>query len=296
MELVSVIIPTYKRSSMLDRAINSCLEQSYKELEVIVIDDNNPDSQYRVDTAKFMSQYSENPRVRYVEMPKNLGGVAARNMGISVAKGSYIAFLDDDDYFFEKKTEKQLNFMIDNNLDASFTANEFYNETKQRIIDTRTYDNFDEYDDVFKFHLVEMIVGTQTFMYKKDVLDAIGGFTEVSAGQEYYLMYKTLQAGYKVGCLNEALTRTCIHSGERITTSKAKLDAERDLYELKKAHCDILNYPQKRRIKYTYKYNVWQKHKSAGGYKQFAWLVYTAISHPMIIAKRVLRLIRRKLK
>lgn len=267
----------------------SCLNQSYKKIEIIVVDDNNSDSDYRKETEKFMSQYKDNSKIRYIKMQKNSGGVAARNKGISVAKGYYVAFLDDDDYFLEEKIKKQVQFMKKNDLDASFTANETYDETQKRVIRVRTYDNFFEYEDTFKYHLVEMIVGTQTFMYKKEVLDSIEGFTEIPAGQEYYLMYKTLKANYKVGCLNEILTRICIHSGERVTTGKKKIEAEKFLYNLKKEYFNILSFSQIRRIKYIYKYNIWQRYKSAKEYKQFIWLLYIFISHPIMIIRKIIR-------
>ena len=55
--LISIVIPTYKRATMLDRAINSCLTQSYQNIEVIVVDDNNPDSEYRKITSEMMKKY-----------------------------------------------------------------------------------------------------------------------------------------------------------------------------------------------------------------------------------------------
>ncbi|MBQ1812895.1 MAG: glycosyltransferase family 2 protein [Bacilli bacterium] len=288
-DLISVIIPTYKRSEMLERAINSVLNQSYANIEIIVVDDNNPDSEYRKSTAKFMEKYKNNKKIRYVKMKQNGGGALARNEGISQAKGSYVAFLDDDDYFLDDKLRKQIEFMKKNNLDASFTACETYDETQNKLVKVKRYNNFNQYDDVLKFHLVEMIVGTQTFMYKKEVLDKIDGFSKVPAGQEFYLMYKTIKNGFKVGYLDEILTRLCIHSGERITTGKGKIKAEKFLYNVKKEHFDILTYTQRRKVKYIYKYNIWQRYKSSNSYKQYLWLFYILLSHPIIILKKVFK-------
>ena len=288
-ELITIVIPTYKRSEMLERAIDSCLKQSYKNIEIIIVDDNNPDTEYRKNTEKFMKKYRDNSKIRYIKMKQNGGGSAARNFGIENAKGKYIAFLDDDDYFLDGKLEKQLKFMIDNDYDASFTACETYDETKDKLVKVKRYNEFKNYDDLLKFHLVEMIVGTQTFMYKKSVLESIEGFTQVPAGQEYYLMYKTITKGYKVGYLDEILTRLCIHSGERITTGKNKIAAEKFLYDLKKKHFDILNYSQKQKIKYIYKYNIWQRYKSSHSYKQYLWLLYIIISHPLIVFRKAIK-------
>ena len=288
-ELISIVIPTYKRMEMLDRAINSCLSNGYSNIEIIIVDDNDPKSDYRKETQNFMNKYKNNKKIKYVKMDKNMGGAEARNKGIKCSTRNYIAFLDDDDYFLKDKLKKQLKFMKDNNLDASFTACETYDETKQKIVKIKRYTKFNDYDDILKFHLVEMIVGTQTFMYKKEVLEKIQGFSNVKAGQEYYLMYKTIINGFKVGYLDEILTRLCIHSGERITTNSNKIKAEKFLYDLKKKHFNILNYSQRQKVKYIYKYNVWNKYKSAKSYKQYIWLLYIIASHPIIVLRRLIK-------
>lgn len=100
--LVSVIIPTYRRPHLLVRAINSVLNQTYKKLEVLVVDDHSQDETPSVVCA------IKDPRVRYVGHDVNKGLPAVRNTGIRTAQGEYIAFLDDDDEWREDKIEKQL--------------------------------------------------------------------------------------------------------------------------------------------------------------------------------------------
>lgn len=106
--MVSIIIPTYKRSDTLGRAIDSCLNQTVPDIEIIVVDDNDPDTEYRKITEQLMQRYEDNPRVRYLKHPRNLKGSAARNTGIREAKGDYITFLDDDDVLENTKIEKQV--------------------------------------------------------------------------------------------------------------------------------------------------------------------------------------------
>lgn len=285
-DLISIIIPTYKRAEMLSRAIESCLNQTYKNIEIIIVDDNNPNTEFRKSTSEFMKKYKNNEKVKYVKMPSNGGGAKARNFGIEKSKGKYIAFLDDDDYFLENKLEHQLKYMKENELDACFTGSQTYDENSNTIVKNKRYKNFDEYDDILKFHLVEMIVSTQTFMFKKEVLEKVNGFSLVPAGQEYYLMYKVINNGFKVGYLDEILTVICVHNGERITTSKKKIEAEKFLYNLKKEHFNILSFEEKRKIKYIYKYNIWKKYKSSKSYKQYIWLIYLIISHPILLIKK----------
>jgi glycosyltransferase involved in cell wall biosynthesis len=101
--LVSIIIPTYNRSKILPRAVNSALNQSYKNLEVIIVDDASADN-----TSETVAGIKD-ARVRYVRHVNNMGLSAARNSGIKIARGKYINFLDDDDEIHRLKLEKQLN-------------------------------------------------------------------------------------------------------------------------------------------------------------------------------------------
>ena len=95
--LVSVIIPTYKRPDYLDRAIDSVLNQTYNNIEIIVVDDNNPNTEGRERTEKIMRRYENNPHVIYIKHEYNKNGSAARNTGFKASHGVYLAFLDDDD-------------------------------------------------------------------------------------------------------------------------------------------------------------------------------------------------------
>lgn len=105
--LVTVIIPTYKRAVLLPRVIQNVGRQTYRSIEILVVDDGSPD-----DTASVVRMISD-PRVRYVRHETNKGLPAARNTGIREARGEYIAFIDDDDEWREDKLEKQLNLLTE---------------------------------------------------------------------------------------------------------------------------------------------------------------------------------------
>jgi len=100
--LVSVVITTYRRAALVQRAIHDVLNQTVQDLEVIVVDDASPD-----ETERSVKGVGD-PRVRYVRHEQNKGPSASRNTGIGVAQGEYIAFLDDDDGWREDKLERQL--------------------------------------------------------------------------------------------------------------------------------------------------------------------------------------------
>ena len=108
-ELVSVIVPTYRRPDRLRRALDSINAQTYNNSEIIVVDDNSPEDEYRKETETFIRQYSSSLPLKYVRMAQNEGGAMARNRGISEAAGTFITFLDDDDEYLPDKIEKQIN-------------------------------------------------------------------------------------------------------------------------------------------------------------------------------------------
>lgn len=105
-DLVSVVIPTYKRHDSLKRAIQSALAQEDVEMEVIVVDDGSP-----TPPTSTMAHFAHDPRVRYLPQPTNQGGGAARNVGIHAAKGSWIALLDSDDWWEPDKLRAQLDLL-----------------------------------------------------------------------------------------------------------------------------------------------------------------------------------------
>lgn len=103
--LVSIIVTTYAGSGVLARSISSVLQQTYQNWELIVVDDNNPETVERRITEQLMKNYVNDKRIRYIKHEKNRNGSAARNTGIRNAKGFYIAFLDDDDVYFPSRIE-----------------------------------------------------------------------------------------------------------------------------------------------------------------------------------------------
>jgi len=112
--LVSVIITTYNTKGKLTRAINSVLDQTYKNVEVIIVDDNNPNSEGRSNTENIINKFSDFKNVIYIKHDKNKNGAAARNSGISKAKGKYICFLDDDDFYLPNRIELSVKYLEKN--------------------------------------------------------------------------------------------------------------------------------------------------------------------------------------
>src|SRR5699024_9821532 len=92
--LVSIIIPTYGRPFVLDKAIKSVLNQNYNNYELIIVDDNNPGTEFRKSTEDLMENYKKHSKVTYLKHSKNMNASAARNTGIMKSSGDYLCFLD----------------------------------------------------------------------------------------------------------------------------------------------------------------------------------------------------------
>lgn len=107
--LVSVVMPTYKRSEMLSRAIESVLTQTYTNLELLLVNDNEPTDDFTKELVERVKVFEKDSRFRLVMQEKHINGAAARNVGIRLACGEYVAFLDDDDWWEPNKIEKQIN-------------------------------------------------------------------------------------------------------------------------------------------------------------------------------------------
>ena len=123
-QLVSVITPVYGAEKYIEKTILSVLNQSYDNIEMILVDDCSPD-----DSAAIIQKIADqDDRVKYLKLPKNQGAAVARNTGIEHAKGQYIAFIDSDDVWKRDKLEKQVKFMIDKSHSFTYTNFEMLSE------------------------------------------------------------------------------------------------------------------------------------------------------------------------
>lgn len=176
-EMVSVIIPTYKRPKGLKNAIDSVLNQSYKNIEVIVVDDNDPETKYRKETEQVMKKYVENSSLKYIQHSKNLNGSVARNTGIKESKGKFIAFLDNDDEFLKDKIELQVNKL--NNLGNTYglVYTKFVRKRNNKIIEKGIENRTGDLT-------AEILKGTfyisagSNILVRKEIVDKLNGFDE----------------------------------------------------------------------------------------------------------------------
>ena len=124
-KLVSVIIPSYNREKTIVRAIKSVLSQTYQNIEVIVVDDCSQDNTETV----INECYANDKRVVFHRLEKNSGACVARNRGVELSRGTYVAFLDSDDAFFPEKIEKQISYL--ECMNASLCATDYIRYSRE---------------------------------------------------------------------------------------------------------------------------------------------------------------------
>ncbi len=115
-DLVSIIMPSYNTGNFIVKTLQSVLDQTYTNWELIIVDDCSTD-----DTDERIKPYLSDERIRYLKNEKNSGAAVSRNRALREAKGKWIAFLDSDDLWLPEKLEKQLAFMKENGYRFSYT-------------------------------------------------------------------------------------------------------------------------------------------------------------------------------
>ncbi len=192
--LVSVIIPTYNRAYILDRAIESVLKQSYRPIELIVVDDGSKD-----ETPLLVKRYP----LKYVRLPQNFGVSFARNRGILHSKGELLAFLDSDDAFLPKKIEKQVNFFLKHPECQILQTEEIWFKGEKRLNPKKYHAKAEGY---FLDRAVKLcVVSISTVMIKREVFTELGLFDEEFPVCEDYEYWLRVAIHMPVYLLKEAL-------------------------------------------------------------------------------------------
>ena len=198
MKLVSVIMPYFKKREYVLKSLNSIISQSYKNLEIIIIDDEL--SQESQDLMKKLSNLDQ--RIHTISNPSNLGAGISRNNGILISKGEYIAFCDCDDIWSRNKIEVQLKFMKDNNLNFTHTSYTIIN-INDKIIGKREAKKNISYNNL----IYSCNIGLSTVMIKKSLFKNNNLiFPKLKTKEDYVLWLKISQSGETINGCKEYLS------------------------------------------------------------------------------------------
>lgn len=211
MKTVSVIIPTYNRESTVRRAINSVLEQDYKNLEIIVIDDGSTDATAEVIKEIQSAQVSAEKIVHYFRQ-KNQGACVARNFGMKQAVGDYLMFLDSDDFIRDDYIATQVESIEAQQAECSICDFEATIESSGEV---RYFDNGRHPQDFIR-KLVSPSVST-VFMRRDSIPSHLLWNEKLKSLQDLDFIFRYFLSVKKYSYVNKPLFKYILHNGERIS-------------------------------------------------------------------------------
>ena len=232
---VSVIIPTYNRAHLIGRAIKSVLSQTYKDFELIVVDDAS------VDNPEQVVRSFNGKRIKYIRHKKNRGLPASRNTAIKAAEGEYIALLDDDDEWLPEKLEKQVNKFqsVKDSVGVISCGHKVISDVSGRIIRTRIPTHK---GNVHHYVLRGVFVGSGSVaLIKKDCFKKAGFYDESLTTAEDWDMAARISKHFEYDFVPEVLVITHFH-GERMSSVPENKIKAREII-IKKHHDEFSKYP-----------------------------------------------------
>jgi teichuronic acid biosynthesis glycosyltransferase TuaG len=210
--LVSIITPTYNSEKYIKKTIESVFCQTYKNWELLIIDDNSSDLGFSIAIA----YAKKDSRVKIKKLDKNIGAAEARNIGLKLARGKYISFLDSDDIWLKNKLAIQVEYMEKEQIPISFTSYELIdcqdNLLHKKILSVKSLD--------LNQYLKNTRIGFSTSMINKEI---VGNFKlmDIRTRQDGQLWISLLKKGYVAYGINDILVQYRVHP-QSISANKIK--------------------------------------------------------------------------
>lgn len=206
---ISVVLPVYNSEKYLEKAINSILNQTFNDFELIVVNDGSTDKSVNI-IKKFMLL---DKRIKLIDR-NNKGIVSSLNEAINLSKGEYIARMDADDICLPSRFKDQIEYMKKNDLDLCGTWVEPFNEVKKHNISRFPVNH----SDIVVSSLFYCCINHPSVMVRSKVFDKLK--YEDIAAEDYYLWYEMIANNFKMGNLPKVLLKYRLHN-EQITRNKA---------------------------------------------------------------------------
>lgn len=231
-ELISVVIPTYNRAHIISKSIESVLSQTYKNIELIVVDDGSSDK-----TEKLLKKIKDD-RFKYVRLEMNSGMCNARNVGTKMSTGNFIAIHDSDDIWNLEKLEKQYKLMKTTDCDLSFCKMRRINMgRKEQVVPSKDISiDGGLYHELLKGNFIASI----TIMMKKELANKVEFDPEVRRFTDWDFVLRVIKADYKISYLPEILATSYIQNDSTAIISN-KYESLEFIY--KRYKDDIMSYP-----------------------------------------------------
>ncbi len=197
MSIVSVLIPTFNRASVIERAVNSVLNQTVQDLECLVIDDNSTD-----ETVAILARIDD-PRLKVISHDKNGGVSKARNTGFQHSSGPWIALLDSDDEWLPNRLELQLELAKIHPQLPLIHGEEVWVRNGKRVNLPKNYKKSG--GAIFNKCLHLCLISPSATLMKRDLYEEMNGFREDYPVCEDYELWLRITAKYKVGFVEEPI-------------------------------------------------------------------------------------------
>jgi len=222
--LVSVVIPTWNRAHLIMRAANSVLSQTYKNLELIIVDDMSTDN-----TKEVLSKLHD-PRLRYIRLnykktDTSYGAARARNAGINASKGSFIAFQDSDDKWLPTKLEKQMNAFQNADTTTGLVYTTLLRKTGSKEAYIPPQNVRHKEGDMRQALLNTNIISLVTAVVRKECLERVGLFDEAMPKYQEWELWLRLTEKYQVKYVNEPLVVSYAQANSISSNSISKITA-----------------------------------------------------------------------
>jgi len=210
---VEIILPNYNSREFLSETINSVINQTYKDWQLTIVDDNSD-----IDTQQILKKYTDYPNIKIIWLKRNKKAGFCRNLALRNSKSEYIAFIDSDDIWEREKLSKQLDFMIKNKYYFTYTNYTPFNFKKKKFkeIKPKKYYNFNEFTR-------DTSIATSTMMIKKSSI-GITRFSNTKICEDYFFKCQILKKVNYAYCLTENLMKY------RITKNSLQSNKIRNLY------------------------------------------------------------------
>ena len=273
--MISVIIPTFARPTNLLRAIKSVVNQTYKDIEIIIVDDNGLGTSQQKETELLLKDFIDNNIIKYIKHDVNKNGSAARNTGFAHSKGEYIAYLDDDDEFLPTKLQCQLNALLalDKTWGGCYCDTTLIDKDGNKTV----YPCKKSGDLTVDMLLERTFFNTSTLLLHRDVIEKLHGFDETYRRHQDWEFLIRFFRKYKLklvdnnGPLLNRYTADSTAFSKRINGKKIIDLKKKFLGEFKQ---DILRYKEANNIFITH-WLVAARHLRNNGEKWWGFVAYT---------------------